>query len=1000
MRVREFTQDAVTVTEPIIVNAYMKEREYLCSLDMDKLLAGFRETAGIPKRAERYPRGWEQTEFSGHTLGHYMVALAQVYAKEKSGEIKERLEYILSELSQSQKQSGYLFTSESEVFDKLEQGATYKPWYTMHKIVTGLTAVYRLTGMEQALTIVKKLGDWILDRVLNWTPKQKRWALSVADGGMNDCLYELYKITGDKRYADAAEKFDEPDLFAYLAMGKDVLSNKNAADTIPKILGALNRYVALGESEAQCLETAKNFFDMVIQGHTYVTGGNGELMHFRAAGALAEYRNQYNSETCSTYGMMTLAEELYFVTGDKKYMDYYEQAYFNAMLGAQNPESGMTAFYQPMATGYFKTFSDPVINFWCCTGTGMESFTNLSSNIYHANEEEIYVNLYISSVLEDKKSGLKLTQMVDAESYESAEFVLEAGKLENLSLSFRVPEWCGKDIDVTVNGTAVKASVKNGYLTPECKWKKGDRIVLQFYPEIRLNKLPDMEYCVAMTYGPFVLAAGLGDEDMTTERTRHTHITIATKNVAVQDRIVLQEGLTRTGWLANCKENFVKKDGELAFSIAGIDADRELVFKPYYKIYNERYGIYFEYYDEENLPDDLRAIKEEQKRLEEERLAAEAEAARLAEEERLRQEEEERKRKEEERMRREAERQRQEEEERKIQEEERKRREEDYRLRRGIELQRQEFQRRLEAEAEERERREDEERKRRAEEERKRHEEERRLAAEAENSGEEASEPLESNMARRLRMEEEARRRREEAEAAEAERRRQEEEKKRREEDYRLRQEFDKQRQELGNRCLEGDDDRARRETEEAERKRKEEARKRREEEYRLFRERELQRQELERHRLAEEEEALRKKEEEEARRKAEEEEARRLAEEEEARRMAEEEEARRLAEEEEARRKAEEEEAERQRLIEEEEARKRAEEEERELAAKKIEEAKLAAELAEAKLREEEARLLLAKLAAERAKLEATMKPAEPESEASDKKKGGLKGLFGGKKR
>ena len=56
--------------------------------------------------------------------------------------------------------------------------------------------------------------------------------------------------------------------------------------------------------------------------------------------------------------------------------------------------------------------------------------------------------------------------------------------------------------------------------------------------------------------------------------------------------------------------------------------------------------------------------------------------------------------------------------------------------------------------------------------------------------------------------------------------------------------------------------------------------------------------------------------------------------------------------------------------------------------------EAERAAELAEAKLREEEARLLLAKLTAERAKIEATMHSEEDgqsDSEA-DKKKSGLK--------
>ncbi len=939
MRIREFARHSVTVTEPIIVNAYMKEKEYLCSLDVDKLLAGFRETAGLPKKADKYSGGWENGEYCGHTLGHYMVALAQVYAKEKSGEIEERLGYILSELSQSQKESGYLFTSDPEVFEKLEQGGAYKCWYTMHKIVTGLIAVYKLAGMEQALVIVKKLGGWIVDRVLNWTDKERRKVLCIADGGMNDCLYELYKITGEDCYAEAAEKFDEADLFTSLAMEKDVLSNKHAADTISKIIGVLNRYIAFGESQVRSLETAKNFFDMVMTGHTYVTGGNGELEHFRTAGALAADRTQYNSETCSTYGMMKLAEGLYSVTGDKRYMDYYERAYFNAMLGAQNPEDGMTAFYQPMATGYFKTFSGPFSKFWCCTGTGMEMFTDLSKSIYHASGG-IYVNLYISSVLEDRALGVKLTQTVDPESYESAEFVLETEDLKETSLYFRVPEWCGEDIEVSVNGMAEKASVKNGYLSTETKRKSGDRIVLKFHPKVTLNKLPDMENCVALTYGPFVLAAGLGREDMTTECMKRTNVTVATKNIAVHERILLQEGLKLSEWFENCTENIAKKDGELTFTISGTDADEELVFRPYYKIYNERCGVYFEYYDEENLPDDLRAIIEEQKRLEEERKAAEAEAARLAEEERLRQEEEERLRLEEEERERqeteETERRRQEEEERlRLAEEERLRQEEEEAERRRLEAEEEE--RRLAEKEAERKRLEAE-----AEEQKRIEAEARQIAAQKVADAERAAELAEAE-ARKAAAQS----------VAEAERAAELAEAKRREEEESL------QAAKLAAERAEAEAVAQKAEAEAARLRREAEA------EERLRQEAEA---EAERIRLEKEAEERRKKEEEERRLAEEEaERQRRIEEAEEQKRM--EAEARQIAA---------------QKVADAERAAELAEAEARQAAAQNVADAERAAELAEAKRKEEEENLQAAKLAAERAEIEATTQKAEAEAEAA----------------
>ena len=64
----------VTIKDAYMRNAFDKEVLYLCAFDTDRLLAGFRETAGVSMRGVlRYP-GWESMLIGGHTLGHYMTA--------------------------------------------------------------------------------------------------------------------------------------------------------------------------------------------------------------------------------------------------------------------------------------------------------------------------------------------------------------------------------------------------------------------------------------------------------------------------------------------------------------------------------------------------------------------------------------------------------------------------------------------------------------------------------------------------------------------------------------------------------------------------------------------------------------------------------------------------------------------------------------------------------------------------------------------------------------
>ena len=637
MVIRNFALNEVEITDPILKNAFEKEQEYLQSIEADRLLAGFRATAGLPKKAEQYPGGWENSELSGHTLGHYMVALAQSYAATKAEDSKERLEYILEELSLCQAERGYLFATGEEIFDKLENGElVWMPWYTMHKLIFGLLTVYRLVNLPQALRIVKKLGDWVCRRVLKWTEKEQRKVLCIADGGMNDCLYELYKEIGDEAYLEAAAKFEELPFLEKIRNGNDVLPYKHADHTIAKVLGAVNRYAVLGESERFYLDAAQCFFDTVAEHHIYVTGGMGELEHFRAPGTLGENRTQCNCESCSAYNMLKLAERFYALTGEKRYMDYCERALFNAILGSQNPETGMTTFFQPMEAGYFKTFAKPFSNFWCCTGTGMESFTNLNHGIYHYTEGEIYVNLYLASKLRSERFGVQLIQNASLEQIEKVSFLVETEEPTRFGLCLRVPEWAGEKVSVTVNDAVPEYKTADGYICLNREWKNGDRIELRFTPEVVLHALPDKPNAVAATYGPFVLAADLGREDMTVELMK-SNVTVPTKRVSVHDRIVLKDGVSFKDWFQAGKQGFVKREGEPVFSLLGTDADELLLFSPYYKHYRERYGIYFDYYDEENLPDDLRTELEEQRREEAERLRLEKEE----EEERLRLEKEE-----------------------------------------------------------------------------------------------------------------------------------------------------------------------------------------------------------------------------------------------------------------------------------------------------------------------------------------------------------------------
>jgi len=604
-QVQSFDMEQVNITDAYYVNAFNKEIAYLQALSPNRLLVGFKQTAGLSTTYSKYG-GWENTPLQGHSIGHYLVALAQAYKNTKSNptlnaDLKSRIDLIISELQACQNKTGngYIYAESPSQFDVVEgktTGTLWAPWYTMHKIMSGLLAAYELAGNQTALTVASNLGNWIFNRVNAWNTATQAKVLGVEYGGMNDCLYELYKLTGNNNHLTAAHKFDETAFFNSIASGNNVLPGKHANTQFPKFIGAVKRYVLLGAAENAYLTTAQQFWTFVTRDHSYVTGGNSQSEHFRTPGQLNAYRDNVNNETCNSYNMLKLTRDLFKLTGDIKYADFYERAYINEILTSQNPQTGMTTYFKPMGTGFFKVFSNQFDNFWCCTGTGMESFSKLNDSIYFNNGTDLYVNMYISSSLNWSAKGFSITGQANVPLSNTVTFTINSAPASALKIKFRSPYWLatGQSISVKVNGATFTASVVNGYLDVNRVWAAGDKIELIIPAEVQVSRCTDNQNVVALIYGPVVLSAGLGTASMTTSSVGWG-VTTATKTVTVKETINIYSSLSSSvnNWLSNIKTNLVQTAGKLEFNLKNTDADNILVFTPHYQRYTDRYGIYF-----------------------------------------------------------------------------------------------------------------------------------------------------------------------------------------------------------------------------------------------------------------------------------------------------------------------------------------------------------------------------------------------------------------------
>ncbi len=594
--------DDVTLNEGMFKTSQELGLEYVLKMDVDRMLAPSFEMANLPtpNGVARYG-GWEKKGASnwgwsadtftlaGHTLGHWMSAASVLYASTKNEEVKEKLDYAVAQLKyiQDTTKHGYIGGCSEETFIKCFNGDTnwannyWVPWYGVHKIYQGLIDAYEFTGNSEALNVCVNFADWAMDGLNKMTDSQVQSMLNVEYGGMNDVFAELHEITGREEYLVTARRFTHDNILNPLINSQDSLAGLHANTQIPKIIGAAEIFEQDSEKYQSYGKGAKFFWDRVVNHRSFVIGGNSVSEHFEAIGL--ESLHHKTAESCNTYNMLKLTEHLYNWEHDSKYMDYYEKALYNHVLGSQDPETGNKMYFVSLLQGHYRIYGTPFDSFWCCTGTGMENPGRYSKCIYYKDGEELYVNLYIPSTVNWKEKGLTFTQETNYPYEDTVKITVAEGNAD-ATLKFRVPGWAKSGVTASFNGnTYTKTGA--GYLEITGNFKKGDVIELTIPMELAIYNSRTQNQ-VAFTYGPVVLAAPLGTTNFPNDTVeKETGLDTTTTDVPyiVYDGDDINELVT----LVDRESLTFKLNG--AYMSEGEDVS----LKPFYEIHHQFHNVYW-----------------------------------------------------------------------------------------------------------------------------------------------------------------------------------------------------------------------------------------------------------------------------------------------------------------------------------------------------------------------------------------------------------------------
>lgn len=500
MKVKSFDLKDVRLLPSRFRENMMRDSVWMASIEVDRLLHSFRTNAGVFAGREggymtvKKLGGWESLdcELRGHTTGHLLSAYGLMYAATGSEQFKQKGDSLVNGLAEVQTAlgNGYLSAYPEELINRNIRGTSvWAPWYTLHKLFSGLIDQYLYSDNQKALEVVVRMADWAYHKLkpLDETTRQKM--IRNEFGGVNESFYNLYAITGDERHRWLAQFFYHNEVIDPLKELRDDLGTKHTNTFIPKVIAEARNYELTEDENSRKLSDF--FWHTMIDHHTFSPGCSSDKEHYFDPARFSKHVSGYTGETCCTYNMLKLSRHLFCWTADAAIADYYERALYNHILGQQDPQTGMVTYFLPLLSGSHKVYSTKENSFWCCVGSGFENHAKYGEAIYYHNDKGIYVNLFIPSVVNWREKGLTLRQETDFPAEETTVLTIRAQNPVETTVYLRYPSW-SKGVKVFVNGKKIAVKQKPGsYIAITRLWKDGDRITADYPMCLRVETTPD-----------------------------------------------------------------------------------------------------------------------------------------------------------------------------------------------------------------------------------------------------------------------------------------------------------------------------------------------------------------------------------------------------------------------------------------------------------------------------------------------------------------------------
>lgn len=476
--------------------------------DVDRLVAPF---------GNRTETSCWQSEF----WGKWFTSAALAYQYKPDPRLRKMLDQAVDGLIATQTPDGYIGNYAGD-----KHLASWDIWGRKYSML-GLIAYYDLTREKPALEAARKVADHLIGELndRNLLIVKMGNHRGMAASSVLEPLCQLYSRTGDKKYLDFAEEIvrqwetpDGPQLISKATVDVSKRFPKpqgswygweqgqKAYEMMSCYEGLLELYRLTGKAEYR--EAVEKTWENILATEINIAGSGSAMEAWFGGRKYQALPVSHYQETCVTATWIKLSQQLLRLTGEVKYADAIEQAYYNALLGSMKPDGSDWAKYTPLAGQRLEGTEQCGMGLNCCVASGPRGLFTLPLTTIMKTRDGIRVNFFVDGVYSLHTSGKQKLDVIQETDYPVSGKIrlkVQLPKPENMSVGVRIPHWSEQSA-VLVNGQPQEGVVAGTLFNIRREWKTGDVIELDLDMRGKLVRQGERPHYLAVVRGPVVLS--------------------------------------------------------------------------------------------------------------------------------------------------------------------------------------------------------------------------------------------------------------------------------------------------------------------------------------------------------------------------------------------------------------------------------------------------------------------------------------------------------------